>query len=220
MGLMDNFDKMIHGWIERAIDATMPRQAIVTRSDVTGVWVRFTPVDATVPEMWFPGSGHRLPAGTSGWVHPLAGGKGRFIADGLMYPIVDSASAGVTLTVSTAGSDMPVGTTNVGANVVTVSGLDPNRWYRVKVEADIRAIAASAASASFGATIEHSGGFQFSLDYSQAVTNSVHFYGSTYSWRLKPKADGTFVIRPAVKWASGSISITAGYVTATITGDH
>lgn len=77
----DRFDKMLHGWVEGAIDATMPRQAIVTRTGDTGVWVRFTPVDASVPESWFPSTVAGVPAGTAGWVHPLPGGKGRFIVD-------------------------------------------------------------------------------------------------------------------------------------------
>jgi len=80
---MDMFNafKGIQGDIADAVKASLPRHAVVTRAGATGVWVRFTPVDASVPEMWFPSTVAGLPAGTAGWVHPLAGGKGRFIAD-------------------------------------------------------------------------------------------------------------------------------------------
>lgn len=83
-----NAFKGIEDDIGEAVEATMPRQAIVTRADdAGGVWVRFTPVDASVPEMWFPSNVSGLPAGTAGWVHPLAGRKGRFIADNVAVPI-------------------------------------------------------------------------------------------------------------------------------------
>lgn len=102
MGIFDRYDKMIHGWVERAVEATMPRQAIVTRSEGSGVWVRFTPVNNAKPEMWYPSTVAGLPAGAQGWVHPLAGGKGRFIATAvpLAMPITNTTGPSVVSTTS------------------------------------------------------------------------------------------------------------------------
>lgn len=79
--MVRNAFKGISEMVQRAIDATMPRQAIVTRAEGKGVWVQFTPVNPDMPESYYPANIAGLPAGTAGWVHPLAGGKGRFIAD-------------------------------------------------------------------------------------------------------------------------------------------
>lgn len=136
---MDIFNafKGIEDDIGKAVDATMPRQAVVVRPDETGVWVRFAPVDTTVPEMWFPSTISGLPAGTSGWVHPLAGGKGRFIADGVALPVSIPFRANQTIgaaisTTSTSGDPVYAATATISLprGLWTIDGIAHGTLWR------------------------------------------------------------------------------------------
>lgn len=114
---MDVFNafKGVADMVREAIEGVMPRQAVVTRSEGTGVWVRYTPVNTSVPEMWFPSSIAGLPAGTSGWVHPLAGGKGQFIPWGAgLMPVTRYWAAQDATTGSNSTQTMqPAGSTTI-----------------------------------------------------------------------------------------------------------
>lgn len=64
-------------------DQILPRQAIVTRAEGNGVWVRFAgPGQLTEPESWFVSTVAGLSAGSMGWVYMVHGGKGIFVATG------------------------------------------------------------------------------------------------------------------------------------------
>lgn len=82
---MDTFNafKGIEDDIQRAVQDALPRQAVVTRLENGGVWTRFSPVDASSPESWFPSVIANLDPGTVGWVFALRGGKGLFIPMGV-----------------------------------------------------------------------------------------------------------------------------------------
>lgn len=82
---IEQSDKSIYGWIQRAVAGMTPRQATVTRpGESGGVWVRHIgPGQDTAPESWYRSTVNNVPAGTRGWVIPIGGGKGLFIATSL-----------------------------------------------------------------------------------------------------------------------------------------
>lgn len=211
---MDVFNafKGIEDDIAEAIEGTMPRQATVVRpGDNGGVWVRFTPVDTSTPEMWFPSTVAGLPAGTSGWVHPLAGGKGRFIADNVALPVPiapkSSESGPLSISVST------VTTAIITQAMVLFTGLDPNQTYTVKGDSDLRAGNAGRLWLAFearGETNVEAGGRPGTLSGAETAMSM----SATVS--VRPDESGEIRVYPVYIWASGSFTITRAAITATI----
>lgn len=123
-------DKGIYGWIQKEVAKILPRQALVTRPDGKGVWVRYTPVDATARDMWFPSTVAGLTAGTTGWVIALGGGKGLFVATGIAAPVPFNALVAEnrysTSTISTFDTAVPVSPSTL---------MVPPGKYRVKATA-------------------------------------------------------------------------------------
>lgn len=229
---MDIFNafKGIAGMTKAAIDDTMPRQAVVTRVDGPGVWVRFTPVDSSTPEMWFPSTVAGLSVGAAGWVHPLAGGKGRFIADDvpLVSPhnhderyyteaevnaLIDAyrprTARGVNapgVTISTAGDYLYSG------SAVTFTGLVPNTNYTVRADVGIRTFSTGTLFliASTGAAIMES-------LYQGVSEDNAFRYDSLLHTSTGSGAGGSITVTPGIRWNGGSIILTQITLTATIT---
>lgn len=150
-----NFVKGIEDDIATAIDETMPRQAVVTRSDRHTAWVQFSPVDSSKTEMQFPTTDAYLAPGTSGWVQSLAGGKGMFVpaartAESRTFDTRAYASIQDTIDAAHAagGGDvfLPPGTYNEkftpkngvyirgagsGATTIDISGLSPTNGAHI-----------------------------------------------------------------------------------------
>lgn len=198
-GMWQRINEMLAAWV--------PRQAVVTRSESGGVWVRFAPVDPTSPESWFPSTLANVLAGTSGWVFTLGGKKGLFVATGVRGAVPISNSANQTVTATTTG-DYPV--TNAA---LTFSGLVPGTVVTVKAEVTFR-VNATTGSASFGfqatsngATALYSGG---SIPATAGYTTFVYSAPRTIG------ADGIVSVVPALRWSSGTVTIAGAYITASV----
>lgn len=145
--------------IAEAVESSMPRQAIVTRVDGFGVWVRFTPVDNGAPESWYPSTVAGLGPGSSGWVHPLAGGKGRFIADNVMRPVTRSAFASPGRNgVSTAGDFTIPASPTTANSLIMFTGLVPGKTYRLSWNCMYSAWISGTTNARWSVRIVHGGG--------------------------------------------------------------
>ena len=78
------------GRIESRIGDILPRQAVVVEESPNGgVLVRFATEDSSLTSTWFPSTVDDAPIGTTGWVFPLAGGKGLFVAINTPIPQYD-----------------------------------------------------------------------------------------------------------------------------------
>lgn len=215
MALFDNFDKMIHDWIDRAIESTMPRQAVVVRSDATGVWVKFTSDKPSVPPSKFPSTVAGLPAGTSGWVHPLAGGKHRFIADNVRVPSAPKRGMWIAgQTISTAGDY--AFTANTG--LITFSGLIPGRTYELSWDVCMFWWGSAPATGSIGVRVVDNAGTSFQLAMSRHMHNGVAVYEGQRSWAfsmtITAPPSGEITICPAFRWASGTTNFQQATITA------
>jgi hypothetical protein len=105
------------GRIESRIGDILPRQAVVVEESPNGgVLVRFATEDSSLTSTWFPSTVDDAPIGTTGWVFPLAGGKGLFVAINTPIPQYDPGAgfpvtsvAGKTGAVALAKSDVGLG---------------------------------------------------------------------------------------------------------------
>lgn len=73
--------------VDAAIAATLPRQAFVTRSEGSHVFVRFAHEGADSPESQFLSTVAGVPPGTMGWVFAIGGKKGLFVAADTKSPL-------------------------------------------------------------------------------------------------------------------------------------
>ncbi|MCV0404554.1 MAG: hypothetical protein K5924_12740 [Chloroflexi bacterium] len=208
MSAFDRFDKMVHGWIERAVEATMPRQAVVSRAGDNGVWVRFAPVDPTVPEMWYPSTVAGLPAGTSGWVFVLGGGKGLFVATSpprtiAAPPVVETGS----ITVNGAGTAILAQT--------TLTGLVPGVKYTVIISGSSRFLPQTLpANFSPRAIVD---GINQANQYVSRPTGSpidTSIVSTNWGGVVTAPASGSLPVGWGVTWNAGSSSFTGRFLTA------
>ncbi len=197
---------------ESLASALMPDQAIVVKRSSNGktAWVRFVGEHASSTPTQVPIS-QDCPVGTTVWVFRTGGGKGFAVTQGAMQPITRSAGAWPSqVTINSAQTyefDAPA----------TVTGLDPAKQYRVEFHGRVRVNASSAARASVGLVFQDSSGSSFYIDAPfDLIVGGQRFYDSVYSVVAYPKADGSFVVKPAVKWESGSFTVSPGYVTMTV----
>lgn len=211
---MDVFNafKGVADMIRDAVEGAMPRQAVVTRSEGTGVWVRYTPVDPNTAEMWFPSSIAGLPAGTSGWVHPLAGGKGRFIATGIAIPIPFAATSGSTTSTTSLTTYTYAGTDSVsvppGTYSVTAAAFVPSRRSVGSGRIDV-AINVGGAEASLATAISAIG-----VGANEWYTMAVHMQSQQFTTET-----GVVDLRFGVRGTdtAGTTSIYRGVMTGTLT---
>lgn len=217
---MDVFNafKGIEENIGQAIDATMPRQAIATRADSNGgVWVRFTPVDASVPEMWFPSTVADLPAGTAGWVHPLAGGKGRFIADAVFRPVTRNAVAPLRNGIATAGNYTIPATPTTADSLIVFDGLVAGKTYRLAWSCTFSAWSSGTTNGRWAVRVVDNGGTRW-IGYNGHVPIVVaqSAYQWNYSTTATASSSGEITICPAVQWNAGQINVSWATISATV----
>ena len=217
---MDIFNafKGIEGDIQRAVDGTMPRQAVVTRADGNTVWVRYAPVDPGTPEMQFPSTVAGLPAGATGWVYSLAGGKGLFVASDVMRPITKNslASAGRN-GISTAGDYTIPATPTTANSLILFTGLVPGRFYRLSWQCTYSAWISGTTNARWAVRIIHGGGTWWN-GYNGFMTllNQQFAYHWNHSAVVSADSAGEISICPAVRWDAGQINVTWETITATL----
>ena len=211
MDLFNGF-KGIEEDIDRAVRDALPVQATVVKRSPNGktAWVRFSGEPSSSTPTQLPIS-QDCPVGTTVWVFRTGGGKGFAVTQGAMQPITRSAGAWpAQVTINSAQTyefDAPA----------TVTGLDPATQYRVTFHGRVRVNASSAARAAVGLVFQDSSGSSFYIDASfDLIIGGQRFYDSEYSVVAYPKADGSFVVKPAVKWESGSFAVSPGYVTMTV----
>lgn len=209
----NNIVKGMQDDIAEAIEMSMPRQAIVTRVDGPGVWVRFTPVDNTVPEMWFPSNVAGLAVGTAGWVHPLAGGKRRFIADDVMRPVTKSGMHTSQTNADTAGDYAITG----GDALLTYSGLVPGKMYRIAWSCDFGVWRnTTTTSGRFGVRIVGGETTWNRYPTIRDIPAGNTYLGQSYSLDVTASNSGTISICPGFAWGAGQIRVSWATITATL----
>lgn len=207
--------------MERRIAGQLPRQAVVTRTAASGVWVRFTPVDATTPEMWFPSTVRGLPVGTAGWVHPLAGGKGRFIADNVPLYTQEQVDALIASyrPRSARNTAAPGATYSVAGDYfwtaanIEFTGLVPGAAYAVRCDVAVRTYGLGS---FFLLASVPTGGTLASL-YQEATHGSQPFYATLYYAASVADGTGQLTVSPGLRWNSGSVTVSDVTLFATVT---
>lgn len=195
--------------IKAELAKSLPRQAIVTRPDGNGVWCRTTPVASGDEPSWYPSTVAGVPAGTSGWVITIGGGKGLFVATNIFQPVTKWIRGSGTTSGNTAGT-YPHATA-----ALTFSGLNPARSYHVSAAVGIQSTGTTIRGLrpvfqAIGATTVNSD----AMAQAAELNNQVLF--DTSEADLYPTAGGVITVRPAFTWTSGTISANAMSITATI----
>ena len=129
-----------------------------------------------------------------------------------LKPIIDSNGANQSITLTTAG-EYPV--TNAA---LEISGLVPGASYKAAVTVVIRA-AGGSGSATFGFHAASNGATSFLGSGPVITTAATQAYVFAYSSTRVVGADGKITVTPAVRWASGTVVVSAGYVTVTVVPD-
>ena len=205
--------------VEAMIRAALPRQAIVTRNDGSGVFVRFVGEDAGNPESRFPSTIAGVPAGTVGWVATLAGGKGLFHATGIQRRMPQRTN-GVGIpggnTVSTAGTYL------MNNSLLTWTGLIPSRTYWVEWTITVGTSGVGTNPRGyFGAQVSHSGGnstYEPADYHSQAPASAInrHVVSYTDARELQPDSDGEIRIVPTFRWLTDQHTIITCTIVASV----
>lgn len=195
--------------VEALVRSTLPRQARVTRTEGSTVWVRFVDEGSDAPDTKFPSTVAGVPPGTMGWVITLGGRKGLFVATGI--PKANTNATGVVQTVIASTS----GTYEVMTAVLTFSGLTPGT--RRDVTVSVTQQAQGGGSGRFGYRVTTSNGS--SLYRTQAVdtlasTRLPYTFG--YSSSEVVGSNGEISIVPTVTWTSGTVNVNAAFITATV----
>lgn len=196
--------------IDEAAKSQLPRQAIVVRAERGGVWARYTPADTSVPPMWFPSVIANVAVGSTGWVTPLAGGKGLFLPSAApQFPIIRSAGAWPSAITVASGQTQTIG------DPAVISGLNPNQTYRVTVFGQVRGTCTTAAAGKFASTLTYRDGTLFLLNAGTDMEiGASRFYESSLSGEWYPTSAGEFIAYPAAAHEAGaSFTVSPGYVT-------
>lgn len=212
-------------WVKGAIDATLPRQAVVDRSGNGGVWIRFAPVDATQPPVWFPSTIADLPPGWSGWVQPLPGGKGLFVASGMPRPYSQAETnallaAARPIMISNGAFSSASFTTNavhdITAASTDITGLPVGATYKVKVFVTVVASGATG-TGRFGARVVGGGinGHAVPMGYGIPITTKRE-HSAEWTFERTVGGDGKITVVPVCERSAGTINIEAAYVTVTL----
>ena len=204
--------------LESRFAALLPRQAYVVRTEGSTVWVRFAGEAATAPASQFPTTVSGLGANTTGWVYPVGGGKGLFVATGGVYTqaqvdaliaankprVKRSWTGGVNPT--TAG-DYAV---TSGAGPITFTGLTASASYELQWSVSFPMFAFAAARMYPGVRVTDNGGSSFHFftggapDLNPATAGGETIVSWDYSATVTASGIGEVAICPAVRWVSGS----------------
>ena len=195
--------------IEALVRSTLPRQARVTRTEGSTVWVRFVDEGSDAPDTKFPSTVAGAPIATMGWVLTLGGKKGLFVATGI--PKANTNATGVVQTVIANTS----GTYEVTTAVLTFSGLIPGTTRDVTVS--VTQQAQGGGSGRFGYRVTANNGS--TLYRTQAVDTLASTqlpYTFVYSSSEVVGSNGEISIVPTVTWTSGTVNVNAAFITATV----
>lgn len=195
--------------VEALVRSTLPRQARVTRTEGSTVWVRFVDEGSDAPDTKFPSTVSGVPVATMGWVFTLGGKKGLFVATGIPSPV--SMATGVVQTVTASTS----GTYEITTGRLVVGGLVPGKTRDVSVV--VTQQAQGGGSGRFGYRITSNG--ETSTYRTQALdtlANTRLPYTFGYSSRETVGDDGEISVVPTITWSSGTVNINAAFITATV----
>lgn len=213
MSVLTNAVDRIFDMVRQRIAASEPFRATVTGTSGAGVQIQRVGPYTPDAEYYANATGRTVFVGDEVICHPVNGKPVIVgaVTQGAMQPITRSAGAWpAPFTINSAQTyefDAPA----------TVTGLDPATQYRVTFHGRVRVNASSAARAAVGLVFQDSSGSSFYIDAPfDLIVGGQRFYDSVYSVVAYPKADGSFVVKPAVKWESGSFAVSPGYVTMTV----